>query len=110
MCCSSLGQNLSTSTFVGEITFAIIIATVGLVLFALLIGNMQVSPFKFQHKLGNAMQCQIQETLNHTFECADLSSIDDRPIGRMANQKNRYRAVDASQAITAGAKRIGEKI
>ncbi|EXB38679.1 Putative cyclic nucleotide-gated ion channel 15 [Morus notabilis] len=38
---SSLGQNLSTSTFVGEITFAIIIATVGLVLFALLIGNMQ---------------------------------------------------------------------
>ncbi|XP_015874444.3 protein CNGC15b [Ziziphus jujuba] len=38
---SSLGQNLSTSTYVGEITFAIIIATLGLVLFALLIGNMQ---------------------------------------------------------------------
>ncbi|POO01218.1 Voltage dependent potassium channel [Trema orientale] len=38
---SSLGQNLSTSTFVGEITFAIIVATLGLVLFALLIGNMQ---------------------------------------------------------------------
>ncbi|XP_076957598.1 protein CNGC15b-like [Bidens hawaiensis] len=38
---SSLGQNLSTSTYVGEIIFAIIIATVGLVLFALLIGNMQ---------------------------------------------------------------------
>ncbi|KAF4356395.1 hypothetical protein F8388_013260 [Cannabis sativa] len=38
---SSLGQNLSTSTFVGEIIFAIIIATLGLVLFALLIGNMQ---------------------------------------------------------------------
>ncbi|KAJ4822282.1 Protein CNGC15c [Turnera subulata] len=38
---SSLGQNLSTSTFVGEIGFSIIIATLGLVLFALLIGNMQ---------------------------------------------------------------------
>ena len=42
--CSSLGQNLDTSTYVGEIIFAIIIATLGLVLFALLIGNMQVSP------------------------------------------------------------------
>ncbi|KAL2239428.1 UNVERIFIED_CONTAM: Protein CNGC15c [Sesamum indicum] len=38
---SSLGQNLGTSTYVGEIMFAIIIATLGLVLFALLIGNMQ---------------------------------------------------------------------
>ncbi|KAI3412931.1 Cyclic nucleotide-binding domain-containing protein, partial [Psidium guajava] len=38
---SSLGQNLSTSTYVGEIIFAIIIATLGLVLFGLLIGNMQ---------------------------------------------------------------------
>ncbi|CAD5176169.1 unnamed protein product [Musa acuminata subsp. malaccensis] len=38
---SSLGQNLSTSTNVGEIGFAIIIAILGLVLFGLLIGNMQ---------------------------------------------------------------------
>ncbi|KAL0436418.1 UNVERIFIED_CONTAM: protein CNGC15c [Sesamum radiatum] len=38
---SSLGQNLATTTYVGEIMFAIIIATLGLVLFALLIGNMQ---------------------------------------------------------------------
>ncbi|XP_050215183.1 protein CNGC15b [Mercurialis annua] len=38
---SSLGQNLSTTTYVGEIAFAIVIATLGLVLFALLIGNMQ---------------------------------------------------------------------
>ncbi|CAI9768527.1 unnamed protein product [Fraxinus pennsylvanica] len=38
---SSLGQNLSTTTYVGEISFAIVIATLGLVLFALLIGNMQ---------------------------------------------------------------------
>nr|GMD29469.1 putative cyclic nucleotide-gated ion channel 15 [Ipomoea batatas] len=38
---SSLGQNLSTSTYVGEISFAIVVAILGLVLFALLIGNMQ---------------------------------------------------------------------
>jgi hypothetical protein len=50
--CSSLGQNLSTSTYVGEIAFSIIIATLGLVLFGLLIGNMQVSSSHFY-------QCQI---------------------------------------------------
>ncbi|KAH0854552.1 LOW QUALITY PROTEIN: hypothetical protein HID58_063728 [Brassica napus] len=38
---SSLGQNLSTSTYVGEIIFAVVMASLGLVLFALLIGNMQ---------------------------------------------------------------------
>ncbi|CAO2812988.1 unnamed protein product [Amaranthus hypochondriacus] len=38
---SSLGQGLLASTHVGEIVFAIIVATLGLVLFALLIGNMQ---------------------------------------------------------------------
>ncbi|XP_075477172.1 putative cyclic nucleotide-gated ion channel 14 [Primulina tabacum] len=38
---SSYGQTLTTSTFVGETLFAILIAIVGLVLFAHLIGNMQ---------------------------------------------------------------------
>ncbi|OMO64767.1 cyclic nucleotide-gated ion channel 1-like protein [Corchorus olitorius] len=38
---SSIGQNLKTSTFVGEIIFAIFVSIVGLVLFSLLIGNMQ---------------------------------------------------------------------
>ncbi|CAL5200256.1 unnamed protein product [Lathyrus oleraceus] len=38
---SSLGQGLLTSTFIGEIMVAIVVATLGLVLFALLIGNMQ---------------------------------------------------------------------
>ncbi|KFK37409.1 hypothetical protein AALP_AA4G253100 [Arabis alpina] len=38
---SALGQNLKTSTFEGEIIFAIVICISGLVLFALLIGNMQ---------------------------------------------------------------------
>jgi hypothetical protein len=40
---SSLGQNLKTTTYVPEIAFAIFIAIFGLVLFSLLIGNMQVS-------------------------------------------------------------------
>ncbi|KAH1073743.1 hypothetical protein J1N35_026071 [Gossypium stocksii] len=38
---SSLGQNLKTSTYVWEILFAIAIAIGGLILFSLLIGNMQ---------------------------------------------------------------------
>ncbi|WCJ42421.1 cyclic nucleotide-gated channel 17 [Euphorbia peplus] len=38
---SSYGQNLSTSTYIGETSFAILIAIVGLILFAHLIGNMQ---------------------------------------------------------------------
>ncbi|CAD5179024.1 unnamed protein product [Musa acuminata subsp. malaccensis] len=38
---SSLGQNLQTSTYLGEILFAVFISISGLVLFSLLIGNMQ---------------------------------------------------------------------
>lgn len=38
---SSYGQNLTTSTFIGETSFAILIAILGLILFAHLIGNMQ---------------------------------------------------------------------
>lgn len=38
---SSYGQNLATSTYIGETLFAILICLVGLVLFAHLIGNMQ---------------------------------------------------------------------
>uniref|UniRef100_A0A2P2JB61 Cyclic nucleotide-gated ion channel 1-like isoform X1 n=1 Tax=Rhizophora mucronata TaxID=61149 RepID=A0A2P2JB61_RHIMU len=38
---SSLGQNLGTSTYVWEICFAVFISIFGLVLFSLLIGNMQ---------------------------------------------------------------------
>ena len=39
---SSVGQGLETSTYAGEIIFAIFIAVFGLILFASLIGNMQV--------------------------------------------------------------------
>ncbi|KAK6116961.1 hypothetical protein DH2020_049336 [Rehmannia glutinosa] len=42
---SSYGQTLSTSTFIGETLFAILIAILGLVLFAHLIGNMQYKWF-----------------------------------------------------------------
>uniref|UniRef100_A0A2N9ED17 Cyclic nucleotide-binding domain-containing protein n=1 Tax=Fagus sylvatica TaxID=28930 RepID=A0A2N9ED17_FAGSY len=37
----SLGQNLQTSKYIGEIIFAVVISTFGLFLFTLLIGNMQ---------------------------------------------------------------------
>ncbi|KAJ0430430.1 putative Ion transport domain-containing protein [Helianthus annuus] len=39
---NSLGQGLKASTFYGEILFVDFVAVIGLVLFALLIGNMQV--------------------------------------------------------------------
>lgn len=39
---STLGQGLETSTFASEIIFSILVAIFGLILFALLIGNMQV--------------------------------------------------------------------
>ncbi|XP_078433611.1 putative cyclic nucleotide-gated ion channel 9 isoform X2 [Wolffia australiana] len=38
---STLGQGLETSTYPGEVIFSITLAIVGLILFALLIGNMQ---------------------------------------------------------------------
>lgn len=40
--CSSYGQTLDTSTYIGETTFCIVLCIFGLVLFAQLIGNMQV--------------------------------------------------------------------
>ncbi|XP_054792965.1 probable cyclic nucleotide-gated ion channel 6 isoform X2 [Prosopis cineraria] len=43
---STLGQGLQTSTYVGEVVFSIALAIFGLILFALLIGNMQVPIFE----------------------------------------------------------------
>jgi len=40
---STLGQGLQTSTYPGEVIFSIALAISGLILFALLIGNMQVN-------------------------------------------------------------------
>lgn len=63
---SSYGQNLSTSTFIGETSFSILIAILGLVLFAHLIGNMQVSKrihrFSFLHTLS-CLNCVIHSHL-----------------------------------------------
>lgn len=50
---SSLGQNLKTSTFVGEILFAVFISIIGLILFSLLIGNMQVSTVTLYYTILN---------------------------------------------------------
>lgn len=50
--CSTLGQGLQTSTYPGESIFSIALAIFGLILFALLIGNMQVNPF-FRTKVGH---------------------------------------------------------
>lgn len=47
---SSLGQNLKTSNFIWENIFAICISVIGLILFSLLIGNMQVcASFFYSH-------------------------------------------------------------
>jgi hypothetical protein len=45
--CSSLGQNLKTSTYAWENLFAVFVSISGLVLFALLIGNVQVNTDNF---------------------------------------------------------------
>ena len=42
---STLGQGLQTSTYPAEVIFSIALAVLGLILFALLIGNMQVTPY-----------------------------------------------------------------
>ncbi|XWS58968.1 hypothetical protein CRYUN_Cryun08bG0079700 [Craigia yunnanensis] len=76
---SSLGQNLGTSTYVGEIIFAIIIATLGLVLFALLIGNMQMWISKVEYdKSGPSIvhrKCDLH-TLFYYVYCIDVNEVD----------------------------------
>ncbi|KAL8541038.1 hypothetical protein ACS0TY_002360 [Phlomoides rotata] len=50
---SSFGQNLKTSTYVGEILFAVFVSVIGLILFSLLIGNMQ--------KLLGSLSVRVEE-------------------------------------------------
>jgi cyclic nucleotide gated channel len=59
--CSSLGQNLSTTTYLGEIIFSIIVATLGLVLFGFFIGNMQV--MEKLYEVYMIKKCFIYNTL-----------------------------------------------
>lgn len=51
-CNSTLGQGLQTSTFPGEVIFSIALAILGLILFALLIGNMQVKLLPISYPFG----------------------------------------------------------
>lgn len=55
LCCSTLGQGLQTSTYPWEVIFSITLAIFGLILFALLIGNMQV-----HFKLLSLKHCEIK--------------------------------------------------
>ena len=50
--CSSYGQNLQTSTYSGETLFSSFICIAGLILFAHLIGNMQVKILQTLSKLN----------------------------------------------------------
>ncbi|KAI3764363.1 hypothetical protein L2E82_14370 [Cichorium intybus] len=69
LCLSSLGQGLKASTFYGEILFADFIAIIGLVLFALLIGNMQ----KYLQSFSN-LTLRVEEMKEKRREAEDLMS------------------------------------
>ncbi|KAF0931800.1 hypothetical protein E2562_005772 [Oryza meyeriana var. granulata] len=60
---SCLGQNLSTSLFIGEIAFATVIGVLGLVLFALLIGNMQATMVRLEE--WRTKRTDMERWMNH---------------------------------------------
>ncbi|KAI3719534.1 hypothetical protein L6452_20436 [Arctium lappa] len=66
---SSLGQGLKASTYYGEILFADFIAVIGLVLFALLIGNMQ----KYLQSFSN-LTLRVEEMKEKRREAEELMS------------------------------------
>ncbi|KAI3818509.1 hypothetical protein L1987_12318 [Smallanthus sonchifolius] len=71
---SSLGQGLKASTFYGEILFADFIAVIGLVLFALLISNMQ----KYLQSFSN-LTLRMEEMKEKRREAEDLMSYMSLP-------------------------------
>ncbi|XP_071741483.1 cyclic nucleotide-gated ion channel 1-like [Rutidosis leptorrhynchoides] len=71
---SSLGQGLKASTFYGEILFADFIAVVGLVLFALLISNMQ----KYLQSFSN-LTLRVEEMKEKRREAEELMSLISLP-------------------------------
>lgn len=102
-----MGQNFLTSTYVGENLFAIVIAILGLVLFGLLIGNMQVR--YFQNKtwhLESSSHLLIVTSKNDIYHLAVISAINCSSIGGMAKQEDRHREVDAKQAAATGAEAV----
>ncbi|XP_057836863.1 probable cyclic nucleotide-gated ion channel 6 isoform X3 [Cryptomeria japonica] len=61
---STLGQGLQTSKFIGEVIFSIAVAIFGLILLALLIGNMQVPLFEnMDDRLLDAMCERLKPSL-----------------------------------------------
>ncbi|KAG5607056.1 hypothetical protein H5410_028548 [Solanum commersonii] len=74
---SSLGQNLKTSTFDGDIIFAIFISIIGLILLSLIIGNMQVSTLTLLS--NNVLKC-CSDSAKHVpiFEKMDKQFLCDR--------------------------------
>ncbi|XP_024987687.1 cyclic nucleotide-gated ion channel 1-like isoform X2 [Cynara cardunculus var. scolymus] len=66
---SSLGQGLKASTYYGEILFADFIAVIGLVLFALLIGNIQ----KYLQSFSN-LTLRVEEMKEKRREAEELMS------------------------------------
>nr|XP_043624809.1 cyclic nucleotide-gated ion channel 1-like [Erigeron canadensis] len=66
---SSVGQGLKASTFYGEILFADFIAIIGLVLFALLIGNMQ----RYLQSFSN-LTLRVEEMKEKRQEAEELMS------------------------------------
>lgn len=66
---SSYGQSLETSIYIGETLFAILIAIMGLVLFAHLIGNMQVrsnSIFILHYSRFDPLESDLENILDHS--------------------------------------------
>ncbi|KAL8209405.1 hypothetical protein R6Q57_006137 [Mikania cordata] len=85
---SSLGQGLKTSTFYGEILFADSIAVIGLVLFALLIGNMQ----KYLQSFSN-LTLRMEEMKEKRREADDLMSYLSLPedLRQQVRRHKRYK-------------------
>ncbi|THU52730.1 hypothetical protein C4D60_Mb10t06980 [Musa balbisiana] len=80
---SSYGQTLTTSAFVGETLFSILIVLVGLVLFAHLIGNKQTSLQNLMTKNLNTLQRLLSSLRGFLYEgkesvgkrCSDINQL-----------------------------------
>lgn len=110
--CSTLGQGLRTSTYPAEVIFSIALAIVGLILFALLIGNMQVilAPASTPH--GPLVLSQSRSVLvSFSFAAiADVPAVADDPTGGDAGEEAGLGAVDAPPAAPPRAQETREAL
>lgn len=72
--CSNLGRNLQTGSDVGENIFVILVVCSGFLLFALLIGNMQVSMSFCSYLLIYFHMLELNHNMNSYFYELWLSS------------------------------------